>query len=93
MEFYLAKHGLNKTWDLRQIGLSFLRDQKRGEEGEKRKREKKRKRRRREEKQSQTKVWKLTLIMDSMRFGMNLWFCMIIILSKPRVLLGFILTQ
>ena len=59
MDFYLAKHGLNKTWDLRQISLSFLRDQKRGEEGEKRKREKKRKRkrRRREGKQSQTKVW------------------------------------
>ena len=58
MDFDLAKHGLNKTWDLRQIGLSFLRDQKHGEEGEMRKREKKRKRkrRRREEKQSQTKV-------------------------------------
>ena len=25
-------------------------------------------------------VWKLTLIMDSMRFGMDLWFCMVIIL-------------
>ena len=35
------------------------------------------------------KVWKLTLIMDSMRFGMDLWFCMIIFLPKPRVLLGF----
>ena len=27
--------------------------------------------------------------MDSMRFGMDLWFCMIVILPKPRVLLGF----
>ena len=26
-------------------------------------------------------VWKLTLIMDSMRFGMDLWVCMMIILS------------
>ena len=34
-------------------------------------------------------VWKLTLIMNSMRFGMDLWVCMMIILLKPRVLLGF----
>ena len=27
--------------------------------------------------------------MDSMRFGMDLWVCMMIILLKPRVLLGF----
>ena len=40
-------------------------------------------------KQSQIKVRKLTLIMDSMRFGIDLWFCMIIILPKTRVLLRF----
>ena len=34
-------------------------------------------------------VWKPTLIMDSIRFGMYLWVCMMIILLKPRVLLGF----
>ena len=34
-------------------------------------------------------VWKPNLIMDSMRFGMDLWVCMMIILLKPRVLLGF----
>ena len=34
-------------------------------------------------------VWKLTFIMNSMTFGMDIWFCMIIILPKPRVLLGF----
>ena len=34
-------------------------------------------------------VWKLTLIMNSMRFGMDLWVCMMINLLKPRVLLGF----
>ena len=28
------------------------------------------------------KVWKLTLIMDSMRFGMDLWFCMVILLPQ-----------
>ena len=57
---------------------------------------KKRKRKRREE-ESQAKkvwnfgvfVWKLTLIMNSMRFGMDLWVFMMIILLKPRVLLGF----
>ena len=35
------------------------------------------------------KVWKITLIMSSMRFGMDLWVCMMIILLKPRVFLGF----
>ena len=34
-------------------------------------------------------VWKLTLMMNSMRFGIYLWVCMMIILLKPRVLLGF----
>ena len=34
-------------------------------------------------------VWKLTLIMNSMRFGMDIWVCMMINLLKPRVLLGF----
>ena len=34
-------------------------------------------------------VWKPALIMNSMRFGMYLWVCMMIILLKPRVLLGF----
>ena len=49
-------------------------------EGEKKR---KRKRRRREEKKKGiSKVWKLNLIMDSMRFGMDLWFCMVIILPQ-----------
>ena len=34
-------------------------------------------------------VWKLTLIMNSMRFGMDIWVSMMINLLKPRVLLGF----
>ena len=34
-------------------------------------------------------VWKLTFLMNSMRFGMDLWVCMMIILLKPRVLLEF----
>ena len=47
------------------------------------KREKKRKRKRKkmEEPRSSKKVWKLTLIMNSMRFDMDLWVCMMIILS------------
>ena len=43
-------------------------------------------------KESQAKkVWKLTLIMNSMRFGMDPWFCRIIIFPKLGVLLGFYL--
>ena len=34
-------------------------------------------------------IWKPTLIMNSMRFGMYLWVCMMIIFLKPMVLLGF----
>ena len=51
--------------------------------------EKKRKRKRREEESQTKKVWKLTLIMNSRRFGMDLWFCMIIIFPKLGVWLGF----
>ena len=58
-----------------------------GERREEREEEEKKKRR--EEESQAKKVWKLTLIMNSMRFGMDLWFCMIIILPKPRVLLEF----
>ena len=82
-----------KKWDLRAIGLSFLRDQTVEREGgeEKREEEKRKRKKRRGRRRNQAKVWKRTLIMDSMRFGMDLWFCMIIILPKPRVLLGFYL--
>ena len=34
-------------------------------------------------------VWKLTLFMNPMRFGMDPWFCRIIIFPKLGVLLGF----
>ena len=47
-----------------------------------------------EKKRSQdqaNKVWKLTLILNFMRFGMDLWFAMIIIFPKLGVLLGFYL--
>ena len=88
MDFYLAKHGLNKTWDLRQIGLSFLRDQKRGEEGEKRKREKKRKKKRRKgRRRSQAKRYGTTWAFKALNgFPCN---CMVISCLEPRVLLGF----
>ena len=57
MDFYLAKHGLSKTWDLKtKIGLILGRRTKR-EGGKEEKKKRKRKRRRREKKQSQTKVW------------------------------------
>ena len=48
--------------------------------GEGEKKRKRKRRRRGEEERKDKKVWKLTLIMDSMRFGMDLWFCMVIIL-------------
>ena len=44
-----------------------------------------------EKKRSQdqaNKVWKLTLIMNPMRFGMDLWLCRNIIFPKLGVLLG-----
>ena len=51
LKIYLAKHGLNKTWDLRQIWSHFGRPNRREERGErKREKKRKRKRRRREEK-------------------------------------------
>ena len=56
---------------------------------EKGRREKKRKRRRRASKAKLQKGMEPTLIMDSMRFGMDLWVCMMINLLKPRVLLEF----
>ena len=68
-----------------QIGLIF--------EGRKIvKREKKRGGRGREDggaKIKAKKVWKLTLFMNPMRFGMDPWFCRIIIFPKLGVLLGF----
>ena len=99
MDFYLAKHGLNKTWDLRQIGLSFLRDQKHGEEGgeeekrEEEEEEEKKKRGRRSQDQrygtTNFEYGTLNFCMELQNLSMDLWFCMIIILPKPWVLLGF----
>ena len=60
-----------------------------GEQNMKEKEKRKGRGRRRRSQDQANKVWKLTLIMNSMRFGMDLWFCMIIILPKPRVWLGF----
>ena len=63
---------------------------------EKKEGEKKRKKRRGRRRNQAKKVWnfgflvwKLTFLMNSMRFGMDLWVCMMITLLKPRVLLGF----
>ena len=84
----LAKHGIK----MRIKYLTNLVSKKRIVEREKSKRreeeEEEEKKRRREEdegekfKQSQIKVWKLTLVMDSMRFGVDLWFCMVILLPQ-----------
>ena len=74
-----------------QIGLQFGGELKNGWEKEMRRG---RGRRRGEEKGGikSKKVWKLTLIMNSMRFDMDPWFCRVCMtnnLLKPRVLLGF----
>ena len=56
-----------------------MKEKKRGEEEEEKRK-----------KESQAKkVWKLTLFMNPMRFGMDPWFCRIIIIPKLGVLLGF----
>ena len=81
-----------ENMDLKTKRLVSLR---RGEnrEREKREEEKRKKKKRRREgveiKPSKPKVWKLTLIMNPMRFGMDLWLCRIIIFPKLGVLLGF----
>ena len=68
----LAKHGLNKTWDLRQIWSHFG-GPKRGEEEEKRKREKKRKkeRKRREDKRRGKEGQKGMELYGILKFCMN----------------------
>ena len=87
MSFWKAKQGLSKRWDLKtKIGLILGRRTKREEEKEEKRKRKKKKRRREGGRSSQGMelwilVWKLTLIMDSMRFGMDFWVCMMIILS------------
>ena len=85
----MAKQGLRKIWILKdQIGLIWGEPDGRRREEEERKK-KKRRREGVEIKPSKPKVWKLTLIMNPMRFGMDLWHCRIIIFPKLGVLLGF----
>ena len=61
-------------------------ERRRGEEEEEEEEEKKK---RRGGVQEGFKGMEPTLIMDSMRFGMDLWVCMMINFLKPRVLLDF----
>ena len=86
MGFYLkAKHGLNSKFDLRPNLVSNWGREKcreRGEEEKREEEEEEEKKKRRGRRWRSKKVWKLTLIMDSMRFGMDLWFCMVIILPQ-----------
>ena len=87
MGFLRAKHGLSKHELERPKLVSNLgRAQKRMGEGEEKRKRKKKKRRRKEEKEEIKQkgmettlsmelwifVWKLTLVMNSMRFGMEL---------------------
>ena len=84
-----AKHGRNKTW-IREFGLSFLRDQtverERGRGKERRRgrgREEEEKKKRKRKKMEEQKRYGTT------KFEYGSLVCMIIILPKPRVLLGF----
>ena len=70
------------------IGLIWEEKEKREGEGEEKRKRKKKKRRRGRGDQAK-KVWKLTLIMNPIRFGMDLWLGRIIIVPKHGVLLGF----
>ena len=65
----LAKHGLNKTWDLRpKIGLQI------GRTVERERREEEKREEEEEERRDQTKVWKLNLSMESnLEYGFLLW--------------------
>ena len=84
-----AKHGLNKTWDLRQnwsqIGGDQTVERERGER--KREKKRKRKRRRREEKRKgRPKSMELTLGMNSSMDHMDfVWNSRKVMSSKPRV--------
>ena len=86
MDFYLAKHGLSKTWDLRpKIGLISRRKKTVGREERKREEEEEEgeKKKRRRDVQARLKRYGTT------KFDYVSLVCMIIILPKPRVLLGF----
>ena len=80
----------NKNLDLKdQIGLIWGGEQKREGEREEEEEEEEEKKRKRGSSQDQAKVWKLTLNMNSMRFGMDPWLCRVIIFPKLGFLLGF----
>ena len=85
MDFYLAKHGLRKTWDLRpKIGLILRRTNRR----ERKEKERRRRRRGREEEEKKEVQARLKRY-GTTKFDYGSLVCMIIILPKPRVLLGF----
>ena len=72
----MAKQALCKHWNLKTKLVSFIGE----EENVKREGEEKRK------KESQAKkVWKLTLLMNPMRFCINFHALMVILLPKSRV--------
>ena len=75
----------NKNLDFKRPNWSHL--GRTGWDKERRREEKEEEEKRKKESQAK-KVWKLTLIMNPMRFGMDIWFCRIIIFPKLGVLLG-----
>ena len=78
----LSKHGLKRPKLVSNLGESLKAyGRRRREEEEEEEEEKKRKRRSSQGMELWIIGWKLTLIMNSMRFGMDLWVCMMNILS------------
>ena len=72
-----------------QIGLICEERTRREERGGEEEKEEKRKKEEDSSQDQAKKVWKLTLIMNPIRFGMDLWLGRIIIVPKHGVLLGF----
>ena len=94
MGFWRAKHGLSKHGILKTKNGSHVLERRETVEREEERREEEEEDGGAKIKQAKVRnfgflVWKLTLIMNSMRFGMDLGVCIMIILHKPRVLLGF----
>ena len=72
-----------------QIGLIWRRTNRMGRRRRRREEEEEKRKKRRGRRRAKPKVWKLTLIMNPIRFGMDLWLGRIIIVPKHGVLLGF----
>ena len=85
----MAKQGLNKTWDLRQIWSHFLETKNRREREGRGKERRRGKGREEEEKRGRRREVQQAKRYETIKLEYGSLVCMIIILPKPRVLLGF----